>query len=82
MQRTDPSVARGELLAQQNEVHLAAVLRSFVEGGEARSRLDEKPARQGIISDLTCDSDGKIDKFIDRRDVRKTLDLHERNNFV
>ena len=43
------------------------------------SRLDEKPVRQGIISDLTCDSDGKIDKFIDRRDVRKTLDLHEPN---
>lgn len=41
------------------------------------SRLDEKPTRQGIVSDLTCDSDGKIDKFIDRRDVRRTLDLHQ-----
>jgi len=41
------------------------------------ARLDEKPTRQGIVSDLTCDSDGKIDKFIDKRDVRRTLDLHE-----
>ncbi|UCE87467.1 MAG: biosynthetic arginine decarboxylase, partial [Deltaproteobacteria bacterium] len=28
-------------------------------------RLDEKPTRRGVIADLTCDSDGKIDKFID-----------------
>jgi len=41
------------------------------------SRLNEKPSRRGIVSDLTCDSDGKIDQFIDRRDVRHTLDLHD-----
>ncbi|MBT5019221.1 MAG: arginine decarboxylase, partial [Planctomicrobium sp.] len=40
-------------------------------------RLDEKPTRHGVLCDITCDSDGKIDTFIDRRDVKKTLRLHE-----
>ena len=40
-------------------------------------RLDRRPSRHGVIADITCDSDGKIDTFIDRRDVRKTLLLHE-----
>ncbi|MHC4165175.1 MAG: biosynthetic arginine decarboxylase [Planctomycetota bacterium] len=39
-------------------------------------RLDEKPTRRGVIADLTCDSDGKIDKFIDQRDVKDVLELH------
>lgn len=39
-------------------------------------RLDEKPSRRGIIADLTCDSDGKIDQFIDQRDVKDVLELH------
>ena len=39
-------------------------------------RLDEKPTHQAIIGDITCDSDGKIDRFIDRRDVCRTLPLH------
>ncbi|MCZ6464626.1 MAG: biosynthetic arginine decarboxylase [Proteobacteria bacterium] len=39
-------------------------------------RLDEKPTRRGVFADLTCDSDGKIDKFIDQRDVRDVLELH------
>jgi arginine decarboxylase len=39
-------------------------------------RLDEEPQRQAILADLTCDSDGKLDKFIDLRDVRSTLSLH------
>lgn len=39
-------------------------------------RLDERPDRQGIIADMTCDSDGKIDKFIDPREVRSVLELH------
>jgi arginine decarboxylase len=29
-----------------------------------------------VLGDITCDSDGKIDQFIDRRDVKKTLPLH------
>lgn len=39
-------------------------------------RLGEEPTRKAIIADITCDSDGKIDRFIDLRDVKDTLDLH------
>ncbi len=39
-------------------------------------RLNEKPTRQAVIADITCDSDGKIDKFIDLHDVKQALDLH------
>jgi arginine decarboxylase len=43
-------------------------------------RLDEKPTRQGTILDLTCDSDGKIDQFIDVKDVKDYLPLHPLKN--
>jgi arginine decarboxylase len=43
-------------------------------------RLDERPTRHAVLGDITCDSDGKIDQFIDRRDVRRTLLLHDYNN--
>jgi arginine decarboxylase len=39
-------------------------------------RLDEKPSKHGVLGDITCDSDGKLDRFVDRRDVKKTLPLH------
>ena len=39
-------------------------------------RLDEEPTQRGILADLTCDSDGKIDRFIDLRDVKSVLELH------
>jgi arginine decarboxylase len=39
-------------------------------------RLNEKPTRRAIIADLTCDSDGKIDQFIDQHDVKNVLELH------
>lgn len=39
-------------------------------------RLDQEPTREAILADLTCDSDGKVDAFIDLRDVKKTLRLH------
>jgi arginine decarboxylase len=39
-------------------------------------RLREEPTRRGILADLTCDSDGKIDQFIDLRDVKPVLELH------
>ena len=39
-------------------------------------RLDEEPTHRGILADLTCDSDGKIDRFIDLRDVKSVLELH------
>jgi len=41
------------------------------------SRLNERPTREGTLVDITCDSDGQINKFIDLRDVRDTLPLHQ-----
>jgi arginine decarboxylase len=40
-------------------------------------RLDEEPTREGTLADLTCDSDGKIDHFVDRQAVKRTLRLHD-----
>jgi arginine decarboxylase len=40
-------------------------------------RLDERPTRTGVLADITCDSDGKIDHFVSLRDVKRTLELHE-----
>ncbi len=40
-------------------------------------RLDERPTRRGVLADITCDSDGKIDHFVSLRDVKRTLELHE-----
>jgi arginine decarboxylase len=42
-------------------------------------RLEERPTRSGVLGDISCDSDGKVDAFIDRRDVKKTLPLHTFN---
>ena len=39
-------------------------------------RLEERPTRQAIIADITCDCDGKIDRFADQRNPRRTLPLH------
>ena len=39
-------------------------------------RLGEVPSRRGVLGDITCDSDGKVDQFIDLKDVRRTLELH------
>ncbi|MGA9522003.1 MAG: biosynthetic arginine decarboxylase [Myxococcaceae bacterium] len=43
-------------------------------------RLNERPTRRGVLADITCDSDGKIDHFIDRREVKDVLELHAINN--
>src|SRR5580698_5179461 len=40
-------------------------------------RLDERPTRTGVLADITCDSDGKIDHFVSLRDVKRALELHE-----
>ena len=40
-------------------------------------RLKEEPKRRAIIADITCDSDGKIDKFADLHDVRRALPVHD-----
>ena len=41
------------------------------------ARLNERPSREGTLVDITCDSDGAVNKFIDFRDVRDTLPLHK-----
>ena len=40
-------------------------------------RLTEEPTRRAVLADITCDSDGKVDRFIDLRDVKPTLELHQ-----
>jgi arginine decarboxylase len=42
-------------------------------------RLNKQPQRRGVLADLTCDSDGKMDQFIDLRDVKHFLELHPLN---
>ena len=39
-------------------------------------RLTEEPQAHAVLGDMTCDSDGKLDRFVDRRDVKRTLPLH------
>lgn len=40
-------------------------------------RLDEEPTRRGTLQDVTCDSDGKIDRFVGGKRGRPSLELHE-----
>jgi arginine decarboxylase len=39
-------------------------------------RLDEEPTRNGTIQDVTCDSDGRIERFIGDRTAKPSLPLH------
>ena len=39
-------------------------------------RLDEAPTRRGVIADMTCDSDGKIDQYVENEDLDTSLPLH------
>jgi arginine decarboxylase len=39
-------------------------------------RLDEEPTVRAVLGDMTCDSDGKIDRFPDLRDVKEVLEVH------
>ncbi|KFE64790.1 biosynthetic arginine decarboxylase [Hyalangium minutum] len=43
-------------------------------------RLNEKPTRKAVLADITCDSDGKIEHFIDKREVKDSLELHPLND--
>ena len=40
-------------------------------------RLNEEPTRRGTLQDITCDSDGKIDRFVGDKDGSPSLELHE-----
>jgi len=44
------------------------------------TRLTEEPTVQATLCDITCDSDGQIDKFVDLRDVKQALELHSINS--
>jgi len=44
------------------------------------NRLNEEPTERATLCDITCDSDGKIDKFVDLRDVKQALELHGVNS--
>jgi arginine decarboxylase len=39
-------------------------------------RHEEKYSRKGVVMDITCDSDGCLDQFVDQHDVKKSLELH------
>ncbi|MFQ5768151.1 MAG: biosynthetic arginine decarboxylase [Acidobacteriota bacterium] len=39
-------------------------------------RLDEEPSRKASLVDITCDSDGAVEKFVDLKDIKAALDLH------
>ncbi len=39
-------------------------------------RLNEEPTCRGTLADLTCDSDGKLERFIDLKDIKPILELH------
>jgi arginine decarboxylase len=44
------------------------------------TRLTEEPIERATLCDITCDSDGQIDKFVDLRDVKQALELHSVNS--
>jgi arginine decarboxylase len=39
-------------------------------------KLDQQPSRRAVIQDLTCDSDGRIDQYVDQQNISNTLALH------
>ena len=40
-------------------------------------RLDEVPTERGVLCDITCDSDGTVDRFVDTKHFKESLELHE-----
>src|SRR5690606_6286166 len=39
-------------------------------------RLNEAPTRRAVLQDITCDSDGRIDHYIDHDSLETTLPVH------
>ena len=39
-------------------------------------RLDESPTERGVLCDITCDSDGTVDRFVDTKHLKESLELH------
>ena len=42
--------------------------------------LDQQPTRRAVLQDLTCDSDGRIDHYVDHQNISNTLSLHNIDN--
>ncbi len=40
-------------------------------------RLDEAPRRKATLVDITCDSDGEVEKFVDLKDIKESLEVHQ-----
>lgn len=40
-------------------------------------RLNESPTRKATLVDITCDSDGEVGKFVDLKDIKHALEVHE-----
>ncbi len=40
-------------------------------------RLNEPPARRATLVDITCDSDGQVEKFVDLKDIKDSLEVHD-----
>jgi arginine decarboxylase len=40
-------------------------------------RLNEPPTRKATLADITCDSDGEVEKFVDLKDIKDALEVHE-----
>ncbi|MBX3356121.1 MAG: biosynthetic arginine decarboxylase [Phycisphaeraceae bacterium] len=40
-------------------------------------RLSERPTRRATLADITCDSDGRIDRFVDDHDIKRFVELHD-----
>ena len=39
-------------------------------------RLEQQPNQRAVLQDLTCDSDGRIDQYVDHHNISNTLPLH------
>jgi arginine decarboxylase len=40
-------------------------------------RLNETPTRKATLADITCDSDGEVEKFVDLKDIKDALEIHD-----
>ncbi|NQT92169.1 MAG: biosynthetic arginine decarboxylase, partial [Lentisphaerae bacterium] len=43
-------------------------------------RLDERPDKEAVLADISCDSDGKIDRFADQQGAKRSLPVHALND--
>jgi len=73
---TDVAVV-GRGLSRLTDATLQATLDVVAREVVRQRGLDEQPTRRGTLQDVTCDSDGKIDRFVGDRNGRPSLELHQ-----